>query len=52
MTPQAARIVPLAAAARRRPAPEQRAVYERARLRVAGLRKPPPPLARLVDLHD
>jgi hypothetical protein len=47
----ASRIVPLAAA-RRRPAKEARVVYELARLRVAGMREPPPRFAHLVRSHD
>ena len=50
MTPE--RIVPLLAAQRRRPTPEQRVVYELARLRVATTRAPSPRLAHLVRSHD
>jgi hypothetical protein len=54
MRPHASRNVALIAAARRRPArsPEQRVVYELARLRIADTREPPRRFAHLGRAHD
>ncbi|MCW2991946.1 MAG: hypothetical protein JWM73_2540 [Solirubrobacterales bacterium] len=48
------RIAPLIAASRRRPtpSPEQRVVYELARLRVADTREPPRRFGHLARAHD
>jgi hypothetical protein len=51
MPATATNIVALAAV-RRRPSPEQRVIYELARLRVAATRDPAPHLAHLIRPRD
>lgn len=52
MKAQASHVVSLVAASQRPPSPEQRVVYELARLRVADTREPPRRFAHLARVHD
>ena len=52
MKATASQIVPLIAATRDRPSPEQRVQYELARLQVADTRDPQPRFAHLIRSHD